>query len=450
MKRKIYRQLLEWKHEANGSRALLIQGARRVGKSYIAEEFARNEYEAFMIIDFSSAPPEVIDLFKNYRHKIEFILERLQLIYGINLPRRNGIIIMDEIQFCPEARASIKQLVAEGSYDYIETGSLISINHNVKDILIPSEEEPIEMFPMDFEEFLWAKGETTLSEFIRKQFQQKEPLGPTLHRKALNLFREYLAVGGMPQAVECFVTTGDFNAVEKIKRNIIELYRFDIAKFSFRDSHKVKAIFDEIPGQLQKHEKKFRLASLSKEARLRNYRDAFFWLQDAYIINCCYNSTAPNLGLRLNEVRTSMKCYMGDTGLLATMAFDERGKDVSEIYRKIILGKLEVNEGMIMENIVAQMFRASGHKLYFYSRKDNKDSSKTLEIDFLLAKAKTSNRHNIIPVEVKSGQRYSYKSLEKLMQSYGNYLTTPIILHDKDLKEDNGILFLPLYMASLL
>lgn len=442
--------MLKWKQEASGSRALLIQGARRVGKSYIAEKFALNEYEAYLLIDFSIAPPEVLDLFQNYRHKIDFILERLQLIYGVVLPERKSVIIMDEIQFCPFARAAIKQLVVNGKYDYIETGSLISIKHNVKDILIPSEEESIDMFPMDFEEFLWAKEETTLADYIRRQFLRKEPLGPTLHRKAINLFREYMAVGGMPQAVGAFVSNGDFNAVEKIKQNIIELYRADIAKFSYGDSHKVKAIFDEIPGQLQKHERKFRLADLTPEARMRSYKDAFFWLADAFIINCCFNSTAPNIGLRLNENRTSMKCYMGDTGLLVTMAFDEKGKDATDIYRRIILGKLEMNEGMIVENIVAQMLRSSGHKLYFYSRTDNQDSRNTMEIDFLLAKTVISNRHNIIPVEVKSGQRYTYNSLEKMMTKYDKYISTPILLHDKDLKEERGILFLPLYMAGLL
>lgn len=450
MKRKIYSRILEWKQHTKGKTALLIQGARRVGKSYIAEEFAKNEYESYLIVDFSIAPPEVIDLFKNYRHKIDFLLERLQLIYGVKLHERHSLIIMDEVQFCPEARASVKQLVADGRYDYIETGSLISIKQNVRDILIPSEEEPIDMFPMDFEEFLWAKGETMLSEFIRRQFQQKEALGPSLHPRALTLFREYLSVGGMPQAVESFVKEGDFNAVEKIKRNIIELYRADISKFAYGESHKVKAIFDEIPGQLQNHETKFKLSSLTKEARMRNYKDAFFWLSDAYIINCCYNSTAPNIGLRLNENRTSMKCYMGDTGLLVSMAYDEKGEDANDIYRKIVLGKLEVNEGMLMENIVAQMFRASGHRLYFYSRKDNKDSSNTMEIDFLLAKSKLSSRHNIIPIEVKSGKRYTYTSLEKLKQKYERFISTPVILHDKDLKEERGILFLPLYMAGFM
>lgn len=429
---------------------MLIQGARRVGKSYIAEKFAQNEYDAYMLIDFSVAPPEVIDLFQNYRHKIDFVLERLQLIYGVTLPESRSIIIMDEIQFCPAARAAIKQLAAHGKYHYIETGSLISIKHNVKDILIPSEEESIDMFPMDFEEFLWAKKEHLLADFIRRQFLQREPLGPTLHRKAINLFREYLAVGGMPQAVSAFISQGDFSAVEKIKHNIIELYRADIAKFSFGDSHKVKAIFDEIPGQLQRHERKFRLSALTSDARMRNYKDAFFWLADSYIINCCYSCTAPNIGLRLNENRTSMKCYMGDTGLLISMAFDEKGKNTTDIYKKIILGKLEINEGMIMENAVAQMLRAAGHKLYFYSRKDNSDSRNTMEIDFLLAKITVSNRHNIIPVEVKSGQRYSYTSLEKLRTKYEKYLSTPVLLHDKDVKEERGILFLPLYMAGLL
>lgn len=449
MKRKIYNKLLEWKNNG-GKSALLIQGARRVGKSYIAEEFGRNEYNTYILIDFSVAPEEVKELFRDYRHDISFVLNRLQVFYGVTLHERRSLVIMDEVQFCPHARAAIKQLVAHGRYDYIATGSLISIKQNVKDILIPSEELTIEMYPMDFEEFLWAKGDNLLYPYIQKCYEEKKPLGSSIHRKATQLFREYMAVGGMPQAVKALSAGEGFDEVERIKSSIINLYRADISKYANGQSIRVTAIFDEIPGQLQKHERKFTLSDISPNARMRTYSEAFFWLADARIINCCYNSTAPNIGLRLNEERTTLKCYMGDTGLLISMAFDEGGKDLHELYRKIIFGNLEVNEGMIMENMVAQMLTAAGHKLYFFSRNDSKDSSNTMEIDFMAAKSKVTSRHNIIPIEVKSGSRYTYSSIRKLQEKYSAYISTPIILHTKDLEQKNGILYLPLYMTQLI
>lgn len=449
MKRKIYSELLKWKSEERGTTALLIEGARRIGKSYIADLFAKNEYKTYITIDFSTVPVEISDLFKNYIHNLDEIFERLQLFYNVTLYPRESLIIFDEIQFCPRARAAIKHLVADRRFDYIETGSLISIKRNVKDILIPSEEHTLEMFPMDFEEFLWALGNESLMPFLRKQFNRRKPLGEIFHRQAMDYFRKYMIIGGMPQAVLKYVETHDYNAVDRIKRRILELYRNDIRKYADGEISKVTTIFDEIPGQLQKHEKKFRLSSISENARMRDYSDAFFWLSDAKLINCCFNSTAPNIGLRLNEDRTTLKCYMGDTGLLISMAFDEAGEEIQELYSKLALGKLEVNEGMIVENIVAQMLKAAGHKLFFFSQSDNNDSTNRMEIDFLITKHPITNRHNISPIEVKSGERYTFSSLKKCIAKYGQYLSTPYLLHDKDLKEDNGVLFLPLYMAGL-
>ena len=449
MKRKIYERLLEWKQKDNGSTAVLIEGARRIGKSYIAEEFARNEYESYILIDFSKTPMEIRELFEEYIHDLDELFERLQLFYRVKLVERRSIIIFDEVQFCPMARAAIKHLVADGRYDYIETGSLISIKKNVKDILIPSEEVCIEMYPMDFEEFLWASGNDVLMPFIRKKFEQKKPMGATLHRQAIDYFRQYMIVGGMPQAVEKFVETHDYDEADRIKRRILDLYRNDIRKYADGEELKVAAIFDEIPSQLQRHEKKFRLSSLSENARMRQYSDAFFWLSDAKIINCCFNSTAPNIGLRLNEDRTTMKCYMGDTGLLVSMAFDEHGDEIKDLYRKLVFGKLEVNEGMLTENIVSQMLKASGHKLYFFSRYDN-DSENRMEIDFLIAKSRMTSRHNISPIEVKSGDRYSFTSLRKCKAKYGQYLATSYIIHDKDLKTEDDITLVPIYMTPML
>lgn len=449
MRRKIYSKLLEWKQKDNGSTAVLIEGARRIGKSYIAQKFARNEYESYLLVDFSIAPAEIKDLFDSYLHNLDALFDRLQLFYGVRLKRRNSVIIFDEVQFCPRARAAIKHLVADGRYDYIETGSLISIKKNVKDILIPSEEVCMEMHPMDFEEFLWAMDNDPLMPFIRKQFEQKQPMGAAIHRQALDYFRTYMIVGGMPQAILKYLDTRDYDEVDKVKRGILTLYRNDIRKYADGEELRVAAIFDEIPAQLQRHEKRFLLSSITGGARMRDYSDAFFWLADAKIINCCFNSTAPNIGLRLNEDRTTLKCYMGDTGLLISMAFDEHGEEIRELYRKLVFGKLEVNEGMLTENVVAQMLVAAGHKLYFFSRYDDK-AAERMEIDFLIAKSRLTSRHNICPIEVKSGERYSFTSLRKCIDKYGRYLATPYLIHDKDLKIENGITFIPIYMTPLL
>lgn len=456
MKRKIYSKLLEWKKKHKGDTALLIEGARRIGKSYIVEEFARNEYESYILVDFSKVNPQVVDFFNLYLDDLDMLFMNLELYFKRRLtPRRakdeeaSSLIIFDEVQFCPRARAAIKHLVADRRYDYIETGSLISIKKNVKDIMLPSEEHTIEMFPMDFEEFLWAMGDEMLMPYIRMQFDRRLPMG-TFHRRAMDYFRQYLIVGGMPQAVLKYVETRDFEEVDEIKRDILALYRNDIHKYADNQETKVAAIFEEIPGQLQKHEKKFVLSVLQGEARMRNYSQAFFWLNDAKITNCCYNSTEPSIGLKLNEERTTLKCYMGDTGLLISHAFDERGIVSEDLYRKLMFGKLEVNEGMLVENIVAQMLRASGHRLYFYSNNSRTLVEDRMEIDFLIAKPIITSRHNISPIEVKSGKRYALNSLKKCMIKYGPQLSTSYVLHDKDVKEEAGIVYLPLYMTPLL
>lgn len=435
---------------------MLIEGARRIGKSYIVEEFARHEYDSYMLLDFSKVNPQVIEFFNIYLDDLDTLFMSLEVYFKRKLTPRNGkdeeaksLIIFDEVQFCPRARAAIKHLVADHRYDYIETGSLISIRKNVKDIMIPSEEHAIEMHPMDFEEFLWAMGDETMMPFIRLHFEKRMPMG-TFHRKALDYFRQYLIVGGMPQAVAKYAETRNFERVDEVKRDILTLYRNDINKYAEGQAMRVTAIFDEIPGQLQKHEKKFRLTALQDHARMRDYAEAFFWLSDAKIINCCYNSTAPNVGLKLNEERSTLKCYMGDTGLLISHAFDERGIVSEELYQKLLFGKLEVNEGMLIENIVAQMLRASGYKLFFFSNSSRTSAEDRMEVDFLIAKAVTTSRHNISPIEVKSGKNYALTSLKKCIAKYGNQLSTPYVLHDKDQREEDGILYLPLYMTPLL
>ncbi len=449
MKRKIYNELLRWKDEEKGRLALLIDGARRVGKSYIVKEFAGKEYRSHIIIDFNSASKEVVELFDNYLSDLNSLFLYLQNITGVRLYERDSVIVFDEVQMCPRARAAIKYLVEDGRYDYIETGSLVSINKNVKDIVIPSEERRIKMFPMDFEEFLWAIGNDMLMPFVSKCFEEKKPLGP-IHRKAMDLFRQYLIVGGMPQAVNRFVETNNFAEVDKVKRDIINLYKADIDKYATGYETKVKSVFEQIPGALQRHEKRFRLADIKSTARFREYETAFFWLEESQVVNICWASTEPSVGLRMKLDNMKLKCYMADTGLLISMAFDERTIVSEELYRKLLLDKLEVNKGMLVENIVAQMLRASGHKLYFYSQSSRTDAEENMELDFLIQKSAITSRHNISPIEVKSGSGYKLASLRKANKKFGEQLATSYVIHYQDFKIENNICYLPIYMTPLL
>ena len=450
LKRKIYKKLLEWKKECQGKKALLIEGARRIGKSTICEEFGKSEYKSFLLIDFAKKDKEVEGYFEKYLNDLDTFFMLLQTHFGTKLTERNSLIIFDEVQMFPQARAAIKYLVADGRYDYIETGSLISIKKNVKDILIPSEEENLKMYPFDFEEFLWAMGNDTLMDFIKDCYLKNQPLGQALHRKAMDCFKEYLIVGGMPQAVEMYSKTRDFEKVDRIKRNILNLYREDIRKHAEELNLKVEQIFDTIPSQLQKHEKKFNISSLDEEARYRNFEGAFYWLNDAYLVNIAYNTTEPSIGLGQRMDTNALKCYMFDTGLLLSMTFNEKNLVNEQIYKKILFDKLSFNEGMILENIVAQMLVSSGRKLYFFSRNERENSSETMEVDFLISTDKITSKHNIIPIEVKSGDRYTFTSLNKLRLKYNEYLAESVIIHTKDLKEENNILYIPIYMTDLL
>ena len=449
MRRKIYERLIEWKNRSKGTTALLIEGARRIGKSYIVRAFAEREYKSYILIDFNDIDDELLDIFEHYLHNRDEFLLRLSVYFGVKLYERESVIIFDEVQLYPKARAAIKYLVADGRYDYIETGSLVSLRQNVKDIVIPSEEEAMEMYPMDFEEFLWAMEEEMLADFIRGQFESSLPMG-NLHRKAIDLLRLYMIVGGMPQAVLTYTKTKDFDEVDRTKRTILRLYRNDISKYAWQAETKVTRIFDDIPSQLQKHEKKFRLSAIQTGGKMRDYKDAFFWLDDAKVVNICYNTTEPNVGLRMNMDRTTLKCYMGDTGLLISHSFDDNSLSSSQLYRKLMLGKLEINQGMLVENLVAQMFRAAGHQLFFFSRSDREDAENRMEIDFLIRKETVTTRHNIIPVEVKSSNRYTHTSLDKFTKKYSEYVAPPIVLHSNDMMVKNGVTYLPLYMAMLL
>lgn len=445
MKRKIYSRLLEWKQNDNGSCAILIDGARRVGKSYIAKEFAEKEYRSYIIIDFAHIPADVQSFFENDKNDFDLFFNKLSAYYRTPLYPRKSVIIFDEVQRYPQARELIKYLVADGRYDYIETGSLISLRMNTENIVIPSEEEHIEMFPLDFEEFLWALGDETTVPYLRECFEELRPLGQAMHQRIMNDYRQFILVGGMPQSVEAYVTTKNFEAADRVKKRILKLYRQDITKFAKGYEAKVLAIFDEMPSQLGKAEKKYNLSGIKKGARFRDYENAFLWLTEAMVVNDCYNSTEPTVGLSMSGEHTTRKCYMADTGLLVTHSFMDDDFTDNELYRDILLDRLHVNEGMLMENIVAQELRSSGHKLYFYSRSDKNNRENNMEIDFLIRK-----KRKICPIEVKSGSYRKHSSLDKFKTRFKGKLGQSYILYTKDIMIKDDVVHLPIYMAMFL
>lgn len=445
MKRKIYNRLKEWKESSQGGSAILIDGARRIGKSWIVEEFAKNEYDSYILIDFNNPAAGVMELLERGFSNLDALFSELSLLTDVKLYPRKSVIIFDEVQLYPKARAAIKYLVKDGRYDYIETGSLVSINHNVQGIVIPSEERRIDMYPMDFEEFLWACGQENLWQFIKSSYTDKKPLGDALHRKAMQYLRAYLLAGGMPQSVKKYVDSKDFREMDNIKRDIIALYRNDISKYAGRQAPNVSRLFDSIPGALKQPSKRIRPSRLKEGGRMRDFSDAIFWLDESRVVNFCQSVSEPNIGLALTADEFKIKAYLGDTGLLISMAFSAERLVADGIYQKILLDKLEFNKGMLIENFVGQQLRAAGHPLhYFY------DSAERIEIDFLIAKESVTSRHNIIPIEVKSTTRYTTSSLDKFREKYGRFMDSAIILHSGDLEIKGGVLYLPLYMAGLL
>lgn len=445
LKRKQYSQMQRWKNESNGASALLVCGARRVGKSYLCSYFGKNEYKSMITVDFANIQKEVRDAFEYDAADLDVFFSKLSAYYRVQLHKRQSLIILDEVQLFPKARQMIKYLVADGRYDYIETGSLLSIKQNVQDILLPSEEEELEMFPMDFEEFLWAMGDEMTTPYLRESFVKRQPLGQALHRRVMNDFRQYLLVGGMPQAVVVYLESKDFGVADRAKKRILSLYRNDIAKYAGVNKSKVTSIFDSLPGQLSKKEKKYKLSSISKDARTRDYEDAFMWLDDGMIANPCYNATDPTVGLALSSDYSRRKLYMCDTGLLVTHTFGDNRYSDNELYRAILLDKLNVNEGMIMENAVAQMLRANGHRLFYYSRGDSDKRQDMMEIDFLIAV-----RNRISPVEVKSSAYRAHSSLDKFMSRFAKTIGEAFILYTKDVMIKDAVTHLPLYMAMFL
>lgn len=447
LRRKMYDSLLEWKLRDHGTSAAFVDGARRVGKSTICERFAQREYRSYLLVDFAHLPGGVRDIFEQDSGDLDVFFLKLSAVYGKTLYQRESVVIFDEVQLYEPARQLIKYLVADGRYDYIETGSLVTLkkHEGKRDTLIPSEEEHLKMYPLDFEEFLWAKGDEATMSALWTFFRRQMPLGQALHRRVMNDFRTYMLVGGMPQAVCEFVRSGDLEQVDRIKRRIVNLYREDIAKFAKGYEARVFAIFDQIPSQLSKREKKFKLADLGRSARFRSYEDAFVWLDEAMVVNTCLNAEDPGGALAMSADHSTLKCYMGDTGLLVTLAFWGQAYHDNDLYRAILLDRMNVNEGMLAENVVAQMLRAAGHQLFFYSRSDSRTRANTMEIDFLVPRGR-----KICPVEVKSGRHQRHASLDKFTVRFGKRLGQSYILYGKDVMEKDGIIHLPLYMAMFL
>lgn len=445
IKRKIYKDLCEWKDSTKGTKALMIEGARRIGKSTVAEEFGRNEYKSYILIDFNKASRKIGDLFDDLS-ELDIFFQSLSLEYNTRLYKRESLIIFDEIQKFPKAREAIKYLVADGRYDYLETGSLISIRENVENITIPSEERKIRMYPLDFEEFASYLGEDLLLEYIAECFQKREPLERSMHNKALRLFKEYILVGGMPQAVLAYKKgSRDFAAADVEKRDILSLYRDDIKKAARRYNSKVSAIFENIPAYLSTHEKKIVLSTIDANGSFDKYDEPLFWLDDSMICNLCYKCNDPNVGFALNKNESAVKCYLGDTGLLVSLAFNENELSESHLYKQIMDGRLSINQGMIYENAIAQMIAAKGKKLYFYTRYSEEKHRNDVEIDFLLSN--DSKLHfKIIPIEVKSSKNYSAVSLNTFKEIYRRRMSDAYIVHPKNLSVLDGIIRIPPYM----
>ncbi len=450
-KRKITQSLLSWKKEANGEKALLIEGARRIGKSVVVEEFAKANYKSYILIDFNIASKSIKDNFEKNLNDLDTFFMLLSSTTGVTLYERNSLIIFDEIQKFPKAREAIKYLVQDGRYDYIETGSLISIKENVNGITIPSEERKIKMYPLDFEEFLWALGEKNLADYIRFCYERKEGLERGLHEKAMLLFQQYILVGGMPKPLCKFILDGkQFEHCDDEKRDILALYRDDIAKIDGKYRAKVKTIFDAVPGFLSSHEKRVKLNSVDDGGRYPSYSESFFWLQDSMICNMCFNCNDPNIGLSSNENRALLKCYMGDTGLLVSHAFQKNELTSEKIYEQILYGKLGINKGMLYENVVCQALIANGHKPYFYVHLDESKKRNDIEIDFLLSNGSKTNL-KITPVEVKSSKNYTTTTLNLFQEKFSKRIDERIIIHPKPFRiREDGVVCLPAYMSFLL
>ena len=440
-KRKIYDTMLKWKQERNGDTALLIQGARRVGKSTIAEEFARNEYKSYILIDFSKVSKEVSDLFNDISD-LNYLFLRLQFIFQVELHERESVIILDEVQLQPLARQAIKHLVKDHRYDYIETGSLISVRYKSKNIIIPSEETKVNMYPMDYEEFRWAMGDTATVPLLRSAFEKKMSLGDATHRKLMRDFRLYMLVGGMPQAVAAYIKTNNFTAVDLVKRDIIALYEEDFGKFD--NSGRAKAMYDAIPAQLNKNAMRYQVGKVIPDERAVRIINVVKDMEDSMTTNVAFRSDDPNVGLALTKNLEYFKMYTSDTGLFVTLAFKDGDITENVIYEKLLNDKLSANLGYVYENMIAQMLVSSGKDL-FYHTIPYADGKKYYETDFII-----TEKHKISPIEVKSSGYKSHKSLDEFCSKFSDRIMNKYVIYTKDYKRENGIEYIPVYMTMFL
>ena len=447
-KRKVYDKLLEWKELSAGTSSVLLEGARRIGKSTIVEEFAKREYDDYMILDFAKENKDIKNNFIENIDDMDTFFRNLFLLKGRSLKGKKCVLIFDEVQLFPMARQAIKYLVADGRYEYIETGSLISIRKNVKDILIPSEEYRIKMYPMDFEEYLWAIGDDVTYTAIKSAFERRKSLGDAVHRKIMKVFRTYMAVGGMPQAVDAYVNGKTFAQIDFVKRNILQLYEEDLVKYDTDNREKASVIYRTIPEQLENKNSHFKFSLVDKNARYQNYVDAVSFIAESMIGNECINVTKPEVALELFSDRSNFKLYMGDTGLLVTRIMKNRDETDENLYKALIIDDLGINQGMILENVVAQMLKASGHELYFHEylyKPEENEKEKKYEIDFITVKKK-----KICPIEVKSSNYKSHKSFDYLLKKYQLKMEDRYIIYTKDLKYEDGITYIPVYMTPFI
>lgn len=447
-KRKIYERLLQWKRESNGKTALLLKGARRVGKSTIVEEFARREYTSYIMIDFSIAHADIKELFNRVSNLNTFFVG-LQTLTGVKLHERQSVIVFDEVQLFPPARQAVKHLVNDGRYDIVETGSLLSIKKNVKGILIPSEETRVSMYPMDYEEFLWALGKESTFEGIRAAYEGRFFLGDAINRSLMRDFRLYMLVGGMPQAVSTFLDANEFSAVDQVKRGILELYADDLRKVD--SLGRLTRLFLSIPAELaRKSATRYQVSSvIGRNAGASRVGGLLMDLADSMTVNFAYHANDPSVGFAMHVAPSRFKLYLADTGLFVTLAFMDRDFTDNDLYRRLLSDKLSADLGYLYENVVAQLLKAAGHELFYHTFKGYSEreggAERTYEVDFLLAQGK-----KIIPIEVKSSSYRQHKSLDRFIQKYPDRVSAGYILYTKDLRREGGLAYLPVYMTGLL
>ena len=440
-KRKIYDEILEWKEKRSDKYALLIKGARRVGKSTIAEEFAKKEFKSYILIDFAHTSKAIIELFDD-TYDLDFFFLQLQQLTGIRLYENESVIIFDEVQLLPKARQAIKYLVADGRYKYIETGSLLSIKKNTKDILIPSEEHKISMYPMDFEEFLWAIDDEVTAETIKLLLRNKKSAGNTMHRNLMRIFRLYMLIGGMPQAIETYIEKNNLQLVDEVKREIVDLYEEDFVKID--GTGLAGDIYDAIPANLSKNASRYILSSAREGTRFEQVRELIPDMLSSYTVNIAYHANNPSVGMALEKDAGRYKLFTSDVGLFVTLAFKDKNYTENIIYNKLLSDTLGTNLGYVYENVVAQILVANGNSLFYYTM-ESETSNHLYEIDFL-----TSKGDKICPLEVKSGNYRGHKSLDVFCDKFSSRVKNKYVIHTKDYKWEKGIHYIPVYMVPFL